>query len=366
MHMLRNMVVSTTTTLDGFETKAYLGVVSAHVVTGTNVFSDIFAELSDFFGGRSKSYQKQLSSINDEVIERLKEAAFSLGANCIVGLRIDHDEISGKGKSMFMVTASGTAIIADRARTIDKTPSQTIQISADNLSESIERQFLIDSAINGSLDFRDETWERLCTNQVYEVADSILKTIESPSSQRLSNVSPAFVDRCKIYFRSIPGEEAKKYLYGALSKYGTKTQQFALNLIIERKLLDFDFATELLASDDFKRQKLALIVLTADKSAYCPADADKFAVLSNQVESTFRKRGKTSERVNRFTSKKTRMWICECTEKVEMHFIHCPKCSHDIYGFRSSSTYPSSHPVALVGVLTKKADALRREFAAHQ
>ena len=37
--------------------------------------------------------------------------AKALGANAVVGLKIEFDEISGKGKSMFMVTAYGTAVI---------------------------------------------------------------------------------------------------------------------------------------------------------------------------------------------------------------------------------------------------------------
>ena len=88
--------------------------VSAHIVAGTNLFSDFFASFSDVFGGRSQTYQKQLSSLYNEAIERIKYAAFELGANCVVGLSIDMDEISGKGKSMFMLTAVGTAVVLER------------------------------------------------------------------------------------------------------------------------------------------------------------------------------------------------------------------------------------------------------------
>ena len=60
--------------------------------------------------GGHQSYQKQLISIKDEVLKRLKDEATVLGSNGIVGLRIDFDEISGKGKTMFMVSALGTAV----------------------------------------------------------------------------------------------------------------------------------------------------------------------------------------------------------------------------------------------------------------
>lgn len=37
-----------------------------------------------------------------------------MGANCVVGLHIDIDEISGKGSQMFMITAYCTAVRASR------------------------------------------------------------------------------------------------------------------------------------------------------------------------------------------------------------------------------------------------------------
>ena len=107
----KDVLVVTTSTLEGVKIKQYLKPVSAHIVAGTNMFSDFFASFSDVFGGRSQTYQKQLTSLYAEAIERIKYAAYEVGANCIVGLSVDMDEISGKGKSMFMLTAVGTAVI---------------------------------------------------------------------------------------------------------------------------------------------------------------------------------------------------------------------------------------------------------------
>lgn len=50
----------------------------------------------------------------NEAVERLQFQAYQLGANCIVGLKIDIDEISGGGKSMFMITSIGTAAILEK------------------------------------------------------------------------------------------------------------------------------------------------------------------------------------------------------------------------------------------------------------
>jgi len=102
----KDILVMTTSAAEGLKIKRYLKPVSAHIVAGTNLFSDFLGGLTDVFGGRSQAYQKQLTSLYNEAIERIKYAAY--------GLTIDMDEISGKGKLMFMLTAVGTAVIIEK------------------------------------------------------------------------------------------------------------------------------------------------------------------------------------------------------------------------------------------------------------
>ena len=54
------MIVTTTPSIEGQHIESYLGPISAHVVFGVNIFSDIAASWRDVFGGRSQTYQKQL------------------------------------------------------------------------------------------------------------------------------------------------------------------------------------------------------------------------------------------------------------------------------------------------------------------
>lgn len=108
------MIVTTTNSIEGYTVKRFLGVVNANVVIGTNLFSDIAASLTDVFGGRSGSYKSKLNTIYDEVMKELTEKAKSYHADAIVGLHVDFDEVSGGGKSMFMVSASGTAVTLEK------------------------------------------------------------------------------------------------------------------------------------------------------------------------------------------------------------------------------------------------------------
>ena len=67
----QNVKVTTTSGFDGVEIEEYLEPITAHVVVGMNFFKDFLSGFSDFFGGKSKTYQNTLASINDEVINEL-------------------------------------------------------------------------------------------------------------------------------------------------------------------------------------------------------------------------------------------------------------------------------------------------------
>ena len=75
-----------------------------------NIFRDIFAEVTDFFGGRSKASQKVLRDARKHCLNELRQEAKELGANAVIGVDLDYSEISGKGKGMLFLVASGTAV----------------------------------------------------------------------------------------------------------------------------------------------------------------------------------------------------------------------------------------------------------------
>ena len=107
------MIITTTNHIENNSIKQYLGVINTNVVLGTNLFSDFAASLTDVLGGRSDSYQSKLNLIYERVTNELERKANYLKADAILGLQIDFDEISGNGKSMFMVSASGTAVVLE-------------------------------------------------------------------------------------------------------------------------------------------------------------------------------------------------------------------------------------------------------------
>lgn len=101
------MLLSTTSSVQGREITQYLGIVTGETIIGANAIKDMMAQLTDFFGGRSNSYEKVVSEARDTALEEMKQKARALGANGVIGIDIDYETIGG---SMIMVTACGTAI----------------------------------------------------------------------------------------------------------------------------------------------------------------------------------------------------------------------------------------------------------------
>lgn len=104
------MIITTTNSIEGAEITSYMRLVSANIVVGTNFLSDFMASFTDFFGGRSNTYQQELDKVYQNAINEISAKATAIGADAIVGLKMDFNEISGKGKTMFMVSAVGTAV----------------------------------------------------------------------------------------------------------------------------------------------------------------------------------------------------------------------------------------------------------------
>jgi len=106
------MIVTTTPSIEGKRIVEYKGIVCGEVVTGVNFIKDFAAGLTNFFGGRSGSYEEELIEARVNAIEELKQRAENLGANAVVGIDVDY-EVLGADNGMLMVSVSGTAVVCE-------------------------------------------------------------------------------------------------------------------------------------------------------------------------------------------------------------------------------------------------------------
>ncbi|MEG0365025.1 MAG: heavy metal-binding domain-containing protein [Erysipelotrichales bacterium] len=104
------MILTTTNTIEGKEIIEYKDIIFGEVIAGINFVRDIGAGLTNFFGGRSGGYEEELLEARNEALAEIRERASSIGANAIVGIKMDY-EVLGTNNNMLMVTCSGTAVV---------------------------------------------------------------------------------------------------------------------------------------------------------------------------------------------------------------------------------------------------------------
>ncbi len=106
------MILTTGNEISGKNIREYKGIVFGEVITGINLLKDLGAELRNIFGGRSQSYEDELTNARENALKEMEERAASLGANAVIGVDFDY-EVLGSDNGMLMVTVSGTAVITD-------------------------------------------------------------------------------------------------------------------------------------------------------------------------------------------------------------------------------------------------------------
>jgi uncharacterized protein YbjQ (UPF0145 family) len=107
------MLTVTTNSIEGKRITAYKGIVFGEIIAGINVIKDIAAGLSNFFGGRSGSYEQELVMAREQALQEMERRAAEMGANAIIGVKVDYEAISNQGSNMLMVIASGTAVVVE-------------------------------------------------------------------------------------------------------------------------------------------------------------------------------------------------------------------------------------------------------------
>ena len=107
------MIITTTNVVDGSSIRSYLGIVSGEAILGANIFRDLFATVRDIVGGRSVAYEKELARARTMAMDDLANRAENLNADAVVGVNIDYETV---GKSMLMVSVTGTAVTLVRDR----------------------------------------------------------------------------------------------------------------------------------------------------------------------------------------------------------------------------------------------------------
>lgn len=180
-----NLIITTTNNVENYVVDKYLGVVTTNLVIGTNIFSDFVASLSDFFGGMSGTYRKQMDTLYERARDQISFEAKQKGANAILGYRIDFDEISGQGKSMFMISVSGTAVkLSNKPKEVEKSYRYDIYQKLFNLKQFNDAGIITDEQYNTEKDNLLLSYEKEIQSELESIkSDNTVKEAERKAEQ---------------------------------------------------------------------------------------------------------------------------------------------------------------------------------------
>jgi uncharacterized protein YbjQ (UPF0145 family) len=114
---IRAITLTTETALD-VKIDARLGLVSAEIIAGMNIVKDMMTGVRDVVGGRSKTTQKAMGEIKEDLFADLQQQAYHKGANMVIGVSLRFSDYGSKGTAI-LATCIGTAI---RAAADEDTP----------------------------------------------------------------------------------------------------------------------------------------------------------------------------------------------------------------------------------------------------
>ncbi len=106
------MPVTTTNDLAGHRVVRTLGIVRGITVRSRSVLGNIGAGFQSLFGGNITIYTELAERAREEAYELMVQHAVSAGANAVIGMRYDANEITD---GITEVLAYGTAVVVERA-----------------------------------------------------------------------------------------------------------------------------------------------------------------------------------------------------------------------------------------------------------
>lgn len=341
---MNNLLVTTTHSVEGKEIKKYFTPISATSVIGTNALSELKASFTDFFGGRSSTFEKRFQQLYDIAIGELKQKAMAIGANAIVGLQVNTGEINGKSTQMFQISLYGTPVLFAGAG------GEVINhiVDGKKVDDRIRVRRILEQEYIPYKIFTDETFKLIENSSFPELLPLILKGIERYSDESIilneqekskSEAMPFFYQ----YFVNISDTDEILKLYEEFKKSeDVKYLNILLKVIVYNNKVDFEKVKELLLSESITARKFALRFLGIGKDNYILEDISNIEEMKKLVTNSFPAIGKRSTQKKMFSSAEKDVWECVCGKVNEVADDYCKSCGNDIYGISPKEIKPKT------------------------
>lgn len=109
--MIDQTMVTTSFELQGYRISRHLGIVRGITVRSRSIFGNIAGGLQSLVGGRLSVYVELCEKTREEAFRELLQQADARGANAIINMRYDANEITD---GVTEVLAYGTAVVVEQ------------------------------------------------------------------------------------------------------------------------------------------------------------------------------------------------------------------------------------------------------------
>lgn len=328
--MRANFIVSTTNSLEGYEIKKYYGICTERIVVGAGVFSEFFAGFTDIFGGRSAKFEANLKELYDTAMDKVITNAVKKGADALIGVKMDIDEISGKNTQMFMITVSGTAVSINNLHTGEGANSLEVpRVLSGAMIERQIRKKLYTERLKSctSITVFNELIGDLVNRNIILPLHLLLEII---NDTKLDFTEYEVTDKLEEYFELYEGDLLNEKFYGLIEANSKFTKTFVEVFGIFAKP-DYKAISRLVDGLAFKTlEKLVLPVLGKFKESYDQEDAAYIADICEKLDKLI-----NTEVVDLSKGMFNKdVWICTCNKKVPMDRVKCDcgKSKNGLYG----------------------------------
>ena len=313
---MKKIKLYTTPTLEGSKIETYYGLVIANQVAGTGFLTDFTASFSDFFGGNSGAYRNQMDRLYADVIDNISQQAYALGANAVIGVRVDFDNISAKNMSMFMVSVQGTAVKLKETESLNEKALGIV--TEDELECEYKKKFFA-RALQSNRYLSNEGWQYVLTHDMSNLSELLYKSYVKAREDEMDgditkNNFPLFVAKLNY-------DQAVSLMYGKDECFTEIIRN--LHLFNAKRILE-------LAKKEEEMDTVCELLL-ADKTSYNKEDLKDMQDLADFLQN-MPDTGKIAEIKGGIFSSGGLKFICQCGAKNDKDQQYCFSCGRDIKG----------------------------------
>lgn len=105
------LLITTSTSLEGYKITKQLGLVRGITVRSRSLFGNMAGGFMTLFGGKSAIYTELCEKTRAEALDLMVQHAKQLGANAVINMRYDANEVMS---GLTEVLAYGTAVQVEK------------------------------------------------------------------------------------------------------------------------------------------------------------------------------------------------------------------------------------------------------------